>query len=162
MLRPHTSDILDSRMRDLSRSRFRWPIAAKFIFSKSNSSCVLSRVLLSIQTLTLTMGSFGALLDAVQGEQKVEALKRYDGLKLVKTLVDVGGNKGRALATIVAAHPYIRGINFDLPHVVAEAPDIPGRSRTFLSYQFMTSQSSSSSCRISCRIADESGTCDLG
>ncbi|GLJ19609.1 hypothetical protein SUGI_0354840 [Cryptomeria japonica] len=50
----------------------------------------------------------------------------YDGFKDVKTLVDVGGGKGTALAHIVKAYPHIHGINFDLPHVVQTAPSIPG------------------------------------
>ncbi|KAG0615640.1 hypothetical protein M758_5G057500 [Ceratodon purpureus] len=64
--------------------------------------------------------------DRVQGSQKIEALKRYDGFKDVKSLVDVGGNKGTTVVAIVAAHPHIRGINFDFPHVVAGAPNVPG------------------------------------
>ncbi|KAJ7279243.1 hypothetical protein O6H91_11G083800 [Diphasiastrum complanatum] len=53
-------------------------------------------------------------------------LKRYDGFKDLKTLVDVGGGVGLTISKIVAAYPYIKGINFDLPHVVALAPRIPG------------------------------------
>ncbi|RVW96729.1 (RS)-norcoclaurine 6-O-methyltransferase [Vitis vinifera] len=43
----------------------------------------------------------------------------FDG---VSTLVDVGGGNGTALRTLVKACPWIRGINFDLPYVVATAP----------------------------------------
>ncbi|KAG4205816.1 hypothetical protein ERO13_A04G132200v2 [Gossypium hirsutum] len=43
----------------------------------------------------------------------------FDG---VKSLVDVGGGNGTALSLLVKAFPWIRGINFDLPHVVAVAP----------------------------------------
>lgn len=71
--------------------------------------------------------------DRIQGAQKIEALKRYDGLKDVETLVFVGGNKGGTVAAIVAAHPQIHRINFDFPHVVAGAPNVPGISHeTFL------------------------------
>lgn len=38
----------------------------------------------------------------------------------------VGGGVGMAVAEIVKAHPRIRGINFDLPDVVASAPKYPG------------------------------------
>lgn len=57
-----------------------------------------------------------------------EALKNYKGFddEGVKTLVDAGGGKGAALASIVAAHPHIRGINYDLPDFIAQAPQIPG------------------------------------
>ncbi|XP_038704877.1 (R,S)-reticuline 7-O-methyltransferase-like [Tripterygium wilfordii] len=44
----------------------------------------------------------------------------------IKTLVDVGGGTGTALAEIVKVHPHINGINLDLPHVVATAPDHAG------------------------------------
>ncbi|KAL1106383.1 hypothetical protein V6Z11_D04G200000 [Gossypium hirsutum] len=42
----------------------------------------------------------------------------FDG---VESLVDVGGGNGTALSLLVKAFPWIRGINFDLPHVVAVA-----------------------------------------
>lgn len=67
---------------------------------------------------------YGALWNAfnkVQGAPTIEALKRYDGFKDVNVLVDVGGYQGATVAAIVAAHPHIRGINFDLPHVIWEA-----------------------------------------
>ncbi|TYH78163.1 hypothetical protein ES332_D04G206400v1 [Gossypium tomentosum] len=43
----------------------------------------------------------------------------FDG---VESLVDVGGGNGTTLSLLVKAFPWIRGINFDLPHVVAVAP----------------------------------------
>nr|BAE79723.1 reticuline-7-O-methyltransferase [Eschscholzia californica] len=46
--------------------------------------------------------------------------------KDVKSIVDVGGGTGMMISEIVKNHPHIKGINFDLPHVVAEAPDYPG------------------------------------
>ncbi|KAL3754649.1 hypothetical protein ACJRO7_001839 [Eucalyptus globulus] len=45
-----------------------------------------------------------------------------DGFSLVGSVVDVGGGTGGVIAEIVRAYPHIRGINFDLPHVVATAP----------------------------------------
>ncbi|GMJ03530.1 N-acetylserotonin O-methyltransferase [Hibiscus trionum] len=47
----------------------------------------------------------------------------FDG---VKSLVDVGGGNGTALSLLVKAFPWIRGINFDLPHNAAVAPKIDG------------------------------------
>ncbi|KAL3539118.1 hypothetical protein ACH5RR_002484 [Cinchona calisaya] len=41
-------------------------------------------------------------------------------------LVDVGGGDGTALRTLIKACPWIRGINFDLPHVVSVAPHFDG------------------------------------
>ncbi|XP_048492042.1 (R,S)-reticuline 7-O-methyltransferase isoform X3 [Beta vulgaris subsp. vulgaris] len=44
----------------------------------------------------------------------------------VKSVVDVGGGTGAALNEIVKAYPHIKGINFDLPHVIAIAPKYEG------------------------------------
>ncbi|KAK9109370.1 hypothetical protein Sjap_017430 [Stephania japonica] len=44
----------------------------------------------------------------------------------IGTVVDVGGGNGSALQTMIKAFPWIKGINFDLPHVVAAAPEIAG------------------------------------
>ncbi|XP_038705025.1 desmethylxanthohumol 6'-O-methyltransferase-like [Tripterygium wilfordii] len=53
-----------------------------------------------------------------------------DGLSssTVQTLVDVGGGTGAVLAEIVKVYPHIKGINFDLPLVVATAPEYVGIS----------------------------------
>ncbi|PON33652.1 O-methyltransferase COMT-type [Parasponia andersonii] len=42
----------------------------------------------------------------------------FDG---ISTVVDVGGGNGTALLMLVKVCPWIRGINFDLPHVVSVA-----------------------------------------
>ncbi|KAG4114297.1 hypothetical protein ERO13_D12G037100v2 [Gossypium hirsutum] len=47
----------------------------------------------------------------------------FDG---IKSLVDVGGGNGTALSMLVKAFPWMHGINFDLPHVVAVAPKVDG------------------------------------
>ena len=47
----------------------------------------------------------------------------FDGLK---TLVDVGGGNGTAMRVLAQACPWIRAINFDLPHVIAVAPECDG------------------------------------
>lgn len=39
-----------------------------------------------------------------------------------RTIVDVGGADGTVLAAILAAHPHMRGVLFDLPHVITDAP----------------------------------------
>ncbi|XWS36911.1 hypothetical protein CRYUN_Cryun20dG0125800 [Craigia yunnanensis] len=53
-------------------------------------------------------------------------LKYYkDGFKNVGSMVDVGGGSGAAVAEIVKAYPHIKGFNFDLPYVVASAPEYP-------------------------------------
>nr|Q39522.1 RecName: Full=(S)-scoulerine 9-O-methyltransferase [Coptis japonica]BAA06192.1 S-adenosyl-L-methionine:scoulerine 9-O-methyltransferase [Coptis japonica] len=55
-----------------------------------------------------------------------EVFKVYKGFDNLKELVDVGGGIGTSLSNIVAKHPHIRGINFELPHVIGDAPDYPG------------------------------------
>ncbi|KAJ7948282.1 O-methyltransferase [Quillaja saponaria] len=40
----------------------------------------------------------------------------------IGSLVDVGGGTGSTINQIVKSYPHIKGINFDLPHVVATAP----------------------------------------
>nr|AGI97939.1 caffeic acid O-methyltransferase-like protein [Narcissus tazetta]AGI97942.1 caffeic acid O-methyltransferase-like protein [Narcissus tazetta] len=44
----------------------------------------------------------------------------------LNVLVDVGGGTGGTLGAIIARHPHIKGINYDLPHVIREAPSFPG------------------------------------
>ncbi|KAJ9179563.1 hypothetical protein P3X46_011338 [Hevea brasiliensis] len=58
----------------------------------------------------------------------VEAVKTTykDGFNGVGSLVDVGGGTGAMVSEIVKAHPHVKGINFDLPHVVATAPEYEG------------------------------------
>ncbi|KDP24163.1 hypothetical protein JCGZ_25820 [Jatropha curcas] len=51
-----------------------------------------------------------------------------DGFGCMGSLVDVGGGTGNLVAEIVKSHPHIKGINFDLPHVVDTAPVYEGVS----------------------------------
>ncbi|PHU10720.1 hypothetical protein BC332_22580 [Capsicum chinense] len=46
--------------------------------------------------------------------------------KGIESLVDVGGGNGTTLGMLVKAFPWIKGINFDLPHVVSVAPHYDG------------------------------------
>ncbi|KAJ0078195.1 hypothetical protein Patl1_36997 [Pistacia atlantica] len=50
----------------------------------------------------------------------------YKGFEGLKVLVDVGGGIGVTLDVITSKYPHIKGINFDLPHVLAEAPTYSG------------------------------------
>lgn len=56
------------------------------------------------------------------------AIVRYcaEAFEGIGTVVDVGGRHGVALGELVAAFPWLRGITFDLPEIVAEAPPRPG------------------------------------
>lgn len=47
----------------------------------------------------------------------------FNGLS---SMVDVGGGNGTALSILIKACPWIRGINFDVPHVLSVAPKYEG------------------------------------
>ncbi|XP_062096891.1 desmethylxanthohumol 6'-O-methyltransferase [Humulus lupulus] len=50
-----------------------------------------------------------------------------DGLGCIKgTVVDVGGGTGGSISELMKYYPNIKGINFDLPHVIATAPALDG------------------------------------
>ncbi|VAI89159.1 unnamed protein product [Triticum turgidum subsp. durum] len=53
-------------------------------------------------------------------------LEVYKGFEGLGTIVDVGGGVGATVGAITAAYPAIKGINFDLPHVISEAQPFPG------------------------------------
>ncbi|KAL5795906.1 hypothetical protein ACOSQ2_000726 [Xanthoceras sorbifolium] len=53
-------------------------------------------------------------------------IEAYKGFENVKQLVDVGGGLGVTLRAVTAKYPHIKGINFDLPHVIQHAPQYPG------------------------------------
>ncbi|KAK6945021.1 O-methyltransferase domain [Dillenia turbinata] len=54
-----------------------------------------------------------------------EMLEKYKGFEGAKTVVDVGGGLGTAINLITSKYPHIKGINFDLPHVIQHAPSYP-------------------------------------
>ncbi|MGW7418178.1 methyltransferase, partial [Streptomyces sp. NPDC054863] len=58
-------------------------------------------------------GAMGDLMRAVRADA-LAALELDD----VRTLVDIGGADGTALAELAVRHPQLRGTVFDLPHVV--------------------------------------------
>nr|BAO79384.1 thujaplicatin O-methyltransferase [Anthriscus sylvestris] len=53
-------------------------------------------------------------------------LEVYAGFEELTEIVDVGGGTGATLAKIMSKYPHIRGINFDLPHVIKNAPPLAG------------------------------------
>ncbi|BAS87936.1 Os04g0176200 [Oryza sativa Japonica Group] len=53
-------------------------------------------------------------------------LDRFHGFDGVGVLVDVGGGTGGTLEMIMSRHKHITGVNFDLPHVISQAPSLPG------------------------------------
>ena len=63
----------------------------------------------------------GAMANLTSGGFKSAAIASLP-LDGTRTIVDIGGADGTVLATILAAHPHIRGVLFDLPHVITDAP----------------------------------------
>ncbi|KAK0581600.1 hypothetical protein LWI29_015755 [Acer saccharum] len=55
-----------------------------------------------------------------------KTLESYKGFEQFKQLVDVGGGLGTTLSVITSKYPHIKAINFDLPHVINDAPSYPG------------------------------------
>ena len=60
-------------------------------------------------------------------------LDSYQGFEGLTTIVDVGGGTGATLNMILSKYPAIKGINFDLPHVIEDAPSYPGITHSFSS-----------------------------
>ncbi|KAK8598138.1 hypothetical protein V6N13_095528 [Hibiscus sabdariffa] len=55
-------------------------------------------------------------------------LYNYNGFEQIGCLVDVAGGLGVTLSLITSKYPSIKGINFDLPHVIQHAPAYPGNT----------------------------------
>ncbi|GFY81785.1 O-methyltransferase 1 [Actinidia rufa] len=55
-----------------------------------------------------------------------KVLDSYQGFEGLTTIVDLGGGTGASLNMILSKYPTIKGINFDLPHVIEDAPSYPG------------------------------------
>jgi hypothetical protein len=64
---------------------------------------------------------FSETMIGVHGAEPPAVAEAYD-FSSIGTLVDVGGANGNMLATVLGRHPKLRGILFDLPHVVRDAP----------------------------------------
>ncbi len=64
---------------------------------------------------------FNGTMIGFHGREPLAIAAAYD-FSGFETIADVGGSTGNLLATVLSHHPAPRGILFDLPHVVAEAP----------------------------------------
>ncbi|MFC6882319.1 MULTISPECIES: methyltransferase [Actinomadura] len=73
--------------------------------------------------------AFDAMMAASAGRLVAPIVRAYD-FGRSGTVVDVGGGNGALLSAILAANPGVRGVLYDLPHVVAAAePGLNGRCR---------------------------------
>jgi hypothetical protein len=68
---------------------------------------------------------FSETMVGFHGAEPAAVTAAYDFSGL-KTIVDVGGATGHLLTTILTSHPGARGILYDLPHVVRDAPAVIG------------------------------------
>lgn len=66
---------------------------------------------------------FSETMVGFHGAEAVAVAAAYDFSKL-KTVVDVGGATGNLLTTVLRRAPATRGILYDLPHVVRDAPPL--------------------------------------
>ncbi|HEY3731975.1 MAG TPA: methyltransferase [Steroidobacteraceae bacterium] len=64
---------------------------------------------------------FSQSMVGFHGGEPPAVAEAYDFSKL-RTVIDVGGATGHMLTTVLARYPTVRGVLFDLPHVVREAP----------------------------------------
>ncbi|PIN13652.1 Hydroxyindole-O-methyltransferase [Handroanthus impetiginosus] len=73
---------------------------------------------------------FSRIFNQSMHEESIIIMKKiveeYKGFEGLKTLVDVGGGIGASLKMIISKYPSIKGINFDLPYVIQNAPSYPG------------------------------------
>jgi hypothetical protein len=68
---------------------------------------------------------FDRAMVGVHGGESAAVAEAYD-FSAIKTLVDVGGGNGSLLTAIMAKWPSVRGVLYDLPHVVERAlPNLP-------------------------------------
>ena len=73
---------------------------------------------------------FNETMIAFHGSEPPAVAAAYD-FSGIGTLIDVGGGTGNLLTTILAAHPTVRGVLQDVPHVAAQARSlIASRSLT--------------------------------
>ena len=70
---------------------------------------------------------FSETMVGLHGPETPAVAAAYD-FSGVQTLVDVGGATGNMLAAVLSRHPGIRGVLFDLPHVVRDAPALLKKS----------------------------------
>ena len=71
-------------------------------------------------------GLFDQAMVQISAMVTSKLLDRYHGFDTIAVLVDVGGGTGSTLEMITSRCKHIRGINFDLPHVISQAPPLPG------------------------------------
>lgn len=67
--------------------------------------------------------TFDAAMTGVHGHETEPMIDAYD-FSAFDTVVDVGGGNGSVLSAILRRNPRLRGVLYDLPHVVERAADL--------------------------------------
>lgn len=65
---------------------------------------------------------FDAAMVGIHGRESDAVLDAYD-LSGFRTIADIGGGNGSQLIAILSRHPHLKGLLFDLPHVVERAQE---------------------------------------
>src|SRR5262249_7892074 len=73
---------------------------------------------------------FDAAMVGVHGRESHAILNAYD-FSGIGVVADIGGGNGSQMTEILKKHSRIKGILFDLPHVIERAPYPKERMRTF-------------------------------
>ena len=74
------------------------------------------------------VAGFNAAMSALTAGVVEAIVRSYDFSSGVGVLMDVGGGEGTLLAAILAAHPALRGVLFDQPHVLTGANELLERA----------------------------------
>ena len=74
---------------------------------------------------------FNKAMADLSGIHMKKILEKYEGFEGVSLLVDVAGGTGASLNMVISKYPSIKGINFDLPHVIQSAQSYPGKILNF-------------------------------
>ncbi|KAL0438073.1 UNVERIFIED_CONTAM: Caffeic acid 3-O-methyltransferase [Sesamum latifolium] len=84
----------------------------------------------SYYDITISNPKYSKMFNDAMGAHSTVLMRKvvnvYDGFASLGSIVDVGGGTGAALAIIIAEYPSTRGINFDLPQVLQNAPSYNG------------------------------------
>ena len=64
-------------------------------------------------------------------------LEAYKGFEGLNSVVDVSGGIGTTINMIISKYQTIKGINFDLPHVIDDAPSYPSKNIHIISFFFL-------------------------
>ncbi|KAL1547947.1 caffeate O-methyltransferase [Salvia divinorum] len=71
----------------------------------------------------------GKILNQAMSESTLlykKMMEMYNYFEDIDTLVDVGGGTGALLNIIISNNPSIKGVNYDLPHVIKQTPSYSG------------------------------------